>query len=286
MPLINIKTNIVGLIGIFPRIIYINTDDTFTQVIQPGYLNEIVQEGVVLYQGDIAVVALKSSPTSPTNSVFLQVNFNAGDWSLVELQTTGGVNFGQQNDLAYYETTGEYVSPLPTSNSAILATNGSGVPRWSSAMTNGEVMIGYTGGAPLPSTLTAGTGIQISNTPGHITIATTGIGGVWVNQTSSTVTMNVDTGYTINNGGSLVTLTLPSTSTYGDFVEINGLSSGGWSIAQQGGQNIQVDGLSSTVGVGGSVSSTGQYDCARLRCIVPNTTWTVVSQQSAGLTVV
>ena len=45
-------------------------------------------------------------------------------------------------------------------------------------MANGQVVIGSSGGAPIVSTLTAGTGISIANTAGTITISNTGSGTV------------------------------------------------------------------------------------------------------------
>lgn len=151
--------------------------------------------------------------------------------------------------------------------------------------TNGQLWIGHTSNNPAAATLTAGAGIAITNGAGSITISGSGSSG-WVDQNSSTVTMAVNTGYLIDNGASLVTLTLPSTSSIGDFVEITGYSAGGWSIAQASSQLIHIGNVVTTTGTGGSVSSTNQYDCVRLRCLVANTTWTVVSMQSSGLTYV
>lgn len=109
----------------------------------------------------------------------------------------------------------------------------------------------------------------------------------WVDQTTSSVTMTANTGYTSNAGASLVTFTLPTTSAVGDLIEINGKGSGLWTIAQATGQQIQISGGSPTTsGTGGSLSSVNQYDCVTLRCLTANTIWTVKSQQGTGLTVV
>lgn len=108
----------------------------------------------------------------------------------------------------------------------------------------------------------------------------------WVDQTTASVTMATNTGYTSDAGASLITFTLPATSAIGDWVEINGKGSGGWIIAQASGQQIHVGNASSTSGAGGSVASTNQYDCVRLRCVTANTIWVVAFQQSSGLTIV
>lgn len=171
--------------------------------------------------------------------------------------------------------------------SSVLVSSAIGTPSWAGAMTNGQIIIGTTSGTPAPSTLTAGTGITITNGAGSVTISASGE-GAWVDQTTTTVTMVIDTGYTINAGASLVTLTLPATAAIGDALEINGQSAGGWTIAQNANQLIRIGNVASTTGVGGSVSSTDRYDCVRLRCIVggASTAWTVVSMQSSGLTYV
>lgn len=101
------------------------------------------------------------------------------------------------------------------------------------------------------------------------------IGGVIVNQNSSSVIMATGTQYYINNGASLVTLTLPAAAAVGDTYYIIGGSSGGWKIAQQAGQTIHFDNTATTAGVGGSIASTGQYQNITIKCITANTTFTV-----------
>jgi hypothetical protein len=108
----------------------------------------------------------------------------------------------------------------------------------------------------------------------------------WIDEVSGTVAATANTGYTSDDAAALVTYTLPASSAVGDWLEINGKGSGLWSIAQGAGQQIHVDGASTTSGAGGSLSSVGQYDNVRLRCLTANLIWTVVSQQSTGLTVV
>ena len=141
---------------------------------------------------------------------------------------------------------------------------------------NGQTFIGSTGNNPVAGTLTAGTGIAIANGAGTITISASGSSG-WVDQSSATVTMTANTGYTADDGATLITFTLPTTSAIGDSVEINGKGAGLYTIAQATGQQIHFGNLASTSGAGGTVSSTLQYDCIRLRCITANTIWVVVS---------
>jgi hypothetical protein len=101
----------------------------------------------------------------------------------------------------------------------------------------------------------------------------------WVDQTTTSVTMANNTGYTADAGASLITFTLPAVSFVGNYLEIDGKGSGLWTIAQGAGQQIHVGDVSSTSGVTGSVSSILQYDSIKLRCITGNLEWIVVSCQ-------
>ena len=140
---------------------------------------------------------------------------------------------------------------------------------------NGFIPIGN-GTNYISAAITPGNGISITNGSGSITISSTGA-SPWVDQTTSSVTMAVNTGYTSDAGASLVTFTLPATSAIGDWIEINGKGSGLFSIAQATGQQINFASNASTSGAGGSVSSILQFANIRLRCITANTIWTVVS---------
>lgn len=153
--------------------------------------------------------------------------------------------------------------------------------------TDGQLLIGSSAGVPAPATLTAGTNISIANGHNTITISATGMAGIgWSVVSGTSQTMVADNGYVTNNGA-LVTLTLPATAAFGTIIYVQGLGAGGWTIAQNAGQNIQIGSISSTVGAGGSVSSTNRYDSLTLLCAVANTTFTSLgAPQSAGLTIV
>ncbi|MCM2351457.1 MAG: hypothetical protein NDI69_15650 [Bacteriovoracaceae bacterium] len=63
------------------------------------------------------------------------------------------------------------------------------------ALTNGQILIGSTGAAPIPATLTAGTGVTINNSAGGISISATGTGGT-VTSVTGTAPIGVATGTT------------------------------------------------------------------------------------------
>jgi len=95
-----------------------------------------------------------------------------------------------------------------------------------------------------------------------------------VSGTSATLVANTST---ISNNASLVTLTLPTTCLVGDFFQIIGQGAGGWTLAQNSGQLVHYNSSTTTTGTGGSLSSTNQYNCLKIVCIVANTTFVVVN---------
>ena len=111
----------------------------------------------------------------------------------------------------------------------------------------------------------------------------TGIIG-WNEITGTSQTMAAYQGYVTNNAG-LVTLTLPTTAAFGTVISIVGKGAGGWKVAQNAGQNIQLGSTSSTVGVAGYIQSTNQFDSIDLLCTTANTTWTATGGPQGNITV-
>lgn len=125
--------------------------------------------------------------------------------------------------------------------------------------------------------ITLGTGLSMSGT----TLNATSSGGMtWTEVTGTTQSMAVDNGYGANNA-SRVVFTLPDTAAFGKIVAVQGIGTGGWRVGQNAGEQIiydsgGVDGYDeTTVGTGGYIESTDQYDSAEFMCIVANTTWVV-----------
>lgn len=194
-----------------------------------------------------------------------------------DLMYFGQSPYGAGNDAAmtYANFSAQFTLSTLATHNAALSTNATGVIT-AIALTDGQLLIGSSAGAPLAGSLTASTGITITNGHNSITIGSNGA-NPWIDETGSSITMSANTGYTSDDGASLVTFTLPTTSAIGDWIEINGKGSGGWSIAQATGQQIHFGNQTTTSGISGSLSSTNQYDCVRLRCLTANTIWTLVS---------
>jgi len=101
------------------------------------------------------------------------------------------------------------------------------------AATNGQLLIGSTGVAPVLSTLTPGTGITITNTAGAITIASTSTPSnfPYTVVTGGTQALSANNGYIANAASGGVVFTLPAVSAVGDFIQIDGLNTGsGWTV--------------------------------------------------------
>lgn len=147
------------------------------------------------------------------------------------------------------------------------------------AATNGQIPIGSTGVDPVLSTITAGSGITVTNGAGSITIAASGGAGMtWTEVTGASASMAVNNGYIANNAG-LVTLTLPSTAAVGDVVRVSGKGAGGWRIAQNSGQTIFFGTSTTTTGATGRLDSSQRRDGIELLCVTANNDWNVLSAQ-------
>lgn len=106
--------------------------------------------------------------------------------------------------------------------------------------------------------------------------ASAGSNFTYTDITGTSQAMVANNGYTANNIA-LVTFTLPATAAYGTIVSIIGKGSGLWTIVQAAGQTIHYGSSNTTTGVGGSLSSTLQYDVVTLLCTIADTDFTVIS---------
>lgn len=186
---------------------------------------------------------------------------------------SGTVNTGNIGELAYYAATGTTISGYTLNPYAMLVSDSGGIARSTTTMTDGQVVIGMTGDEPRARNLTAGTGVTIANGNNSITISATGSssGLTWLEESGTSVTAAVNTGYYLTNA-SVCTVTLPGTCSAGDVIAVEGYgAASGWIIQAAGGQTVIVyDEVTSS---GGTVTSSNQYNGIELLCIVANTTW-------------
>lgn len=122
--------------------------------------------GGIVYSGASALAILSGTATAQQ---MLQSGASAAPaWSTTTWPATSTVN------RILYSSATSVIGEITTANSAVLRTDSSGVPGFSGTMTNGQIIIGSTGGTPTAAAITAGTGITVTNGAGSITIASTG----------------------------------------------------------------------------------------------------------------
>jgi hypothetical protein len=143
--------------------------------------------------------------------------------------------------------------------------------------TDGQVLIGATAADPAFATLTSTGGtVTFSVGANTLNLEVAGGGFSWSREAGNAVPLVNNHGY-INTNVGLTTLTLPASAVIGATIIIVGESAALWTIAQNAGQNIQYGNVSTTPGVGGSLSASNRYDTVTLVCRVANTTWSVIS---------
>lgn len=125
-------------------------------------------------------------------------------------------------------------------------------------LTDGQLVIGATGGAPAAANITAGTGISVANGTNSITISSSVSGYSWNNQGSST-TAAASNGYIST---AAITMTLPSGSSLGDTISFIAGTADALVIDASGTDVIQIAGTATSAG--GTATSTSIGDSMEL----------------------
>lgn len=231
--------------------------------------------GSVLVTNNTGVPSMLANP-AVNGSHLTSANAAIPLWSTSTYADTFGVS------TILYASSANTVTGLATANRSSLSTNATGVPTWL-ALTDGQIVVGSSAGAPAAASLSAGTGISITPGSNSISIAATGTAGIaWANISGTTQAAAVNTGYVVGNAAQ-TTITLPVTAALGSIVTIQGKGAGGWILAAGTGQTIQVGQTASTTA--GSVTSAAAFDSISVVCITANTTWATISVLSSGVTV-
>jgi hypothetical protein len=100
-----------------------------------------------------------------------------------------------------------------------------------------------------------------------------GTGMKWQGTVGS-LTAEPNDGWIIQGGAPPVIITLPTVAYPGDVVSISGRGAN-WRLGQNAGQSVNFGALTTTGGVGGSISSTLATDQIEVICQVANTGWAV-----------
>lgn len=99
----------------------------------------------------------------------------------------------------------------------------------------------------------------------------------WVTTSANIANMAVATGYFCISPGGALTLGLPATSALGDTIRVSLKGATSWQVTQAAGQQIFLSSTNSTLGAGGSITSTAAGDSIELVCLVANTIWVAQS---------
>lgn len=191
------------------------------------------------------------------------------------MATNNAVNLNAAG-IAGYDGAGTFNGSTMTQHSLLLGGSNNHTINNLGVASNGQLPIGSAGADPTLATLTAGTGVSISNGAGSITINAVGSGLTWTVVTGATQAMTSNNGYIANRSGT-VAFTLPTTSAVGDMVAVTGINTAtGWSIAFTTNQQIFY-GTSSTTLTSGSLASVNIRDTVFLVCVVANLTWNVIN---------
>jgi len=213
---------------------------------------------------------------------------NAGAMAALTLD---GVTLAAGNRVLIWNQASQFQNGIYT-----VTTVGSGAVNWvltratdydqAAEIAQGQVVLVQQG------TLYGGKAFQQTNT-GPFTMGTTSIifalfssfssAFHWQVVTTSPISMVRNNGYVTNTAGA-ISLSLPAVSAVGDELRLINYGAGLLTITQGAGQRIFIGAGNTTLGVGGTVATSAQYDSFGLICVVANTIWVAPSApQSAGL---
>ncbi len=140
-------------------------------------------------------------------------------------------------------------------------------------LTAGEVAIGTTSGDPTGALITGSGNVTVTSSSGAIAVSLTGPASfVWSAAASSPITGIINTGYYVTNA-SATTIDVPATFQAGATLAVVGQGAGGWILQMNTGQTLHIGNQSTSSG--GTLTSSNQYDCIEILCVVANTTFVV-----------
>jgi hypothetical protein len=82
MPILQATDSVTGLVGVFPNLVFINTNDTPATVLNVGYLNTAVQENLLqVNNGDMALIATVTAGVISVNWLQVKVTGTPGNFN-------------------------------------------------------------------------------------------------------------------------------------------------------------------------------------------------------------
>lgn len=279
---------------------------TANQIIYSSAANTVGEitaaAGGVLITSNTSVPSLLANPAA-TGRFLQSVTGAASIWSTAAFPTSVGATgtILRSNGTDWLATTSTFadtyavstilyasgantVSGLAPANRAVLTSGATGIPVMTALATDGQLIVGSTAGAPAAATLTAGTGISITNASNSITISVTGSGLAVATISGTTQAAAVNTTYIALNAGQ-TTVTLPAVYAVGEVIQLVGATAntGGWIVTASAGDTIRYN--NSTTSAGGTLTSAAVAgQTVEMVCDVANTSWVVVDTVNVTLT--
>lgn len=170
------------------------------------------------------------------------------------------------NDILLAADSSGSVKSLSSANNAVLLTNGSGTPTYSSSLLNGQMVIGSSTGQPQAASVTAGAGISITAGANSLTVTNT-FNKAIVEVTTATYQAQVNSINIVRYGGGQCIVETPSNPALGDTVTIIGGSNDPWQLKMHTNQQLFIYNTNTTLG--GTLTAHHKADAITIICIDP-----------------
>ena len=170
--------------------------------------------GQVLQSGGVAADPSYSTPTYPSASgsagVILRSDGTNNVYTIATFPNTTTIN------QILYSSSTNVIGGIATANNGVFTTGATGIPGVTALSANGQIIIGSGAGAPVAATITAGTGVVVTNGANSITLSIdgavvgetiTGSSGPALSPTAGNWNIVGGTGITTSGAGSTLTIT-------------------------------------------------------------------------------
>lgn len=213
--------------------------------------NLTASNGGIFYSTATAGAILAGTATA--SQVLLSGSSTTPAWSTATYPPTTTIN------QLFYSSANNVVGGITAGDYGVLISSSSGVPSWLANGTTGQVLTATTSG-----------------TPSWASPATQDL--IWAANSNSSISAAVGNGYVLTSGSS-TTVTLPTTFAVGQQIGVQGQGAA-WTVDIGASTNVKGFGNTYTT----SIASANNTDSVVFIATVANTTWSMLSVSSTGLT--
>lgn len=228
--------------------------------------NLTASNGGIFYSTATAGAIL--SGTATANQMLQSGASSAPAWSTSTWPATTTIN------QLLYSSSANTVAGLATANRGVLTTGATGIPVVTALATDGQIIVGSTAGAPAAATITAGTGISVTNGSNSITIAATGSEMAWTDENTSFSAASGNGYFIIGTA----TATMPASPSQGNTISFIVDATNTFTVLANTGQVIRLGNQVSASA--GTAVNTARGDAITFVYRSSDTAW--ISQSSIG----